>query len=123
MKTTILNNAADFAVKFPDGTLIMEASKSRYETYKKTLQKIGVDRVAQFALTAKTKRHGEPYVNKLMNSKLEEGGYKQELVDGYYVVCNFSALNMARFLRDLSIDLDLGLTIYNPCKTQLANKI
>ena len=121
MKTTILNNTAEFAVKFPDGTFIMEATQSRYETYKKTLQKIGMARVAQFALTAKTKRYGQPYINKHRNSILENGGYKQDIVDGYYVVSDFSALNMARFLRDLSKELDLGLTIYNPCKTPLAD--
>lgn len=62
-------------------------------------------------------------MRKKWNKVLEEGGYKQEFIGGYYVVSDFSALNMARFLRDLSIDLDLGLTIYNPCKTPLANKI
>ena len=122
MKTIILNNTAEFAVKFPDGTLIMEASKNRFETYKRTLQKIGMVRVAQFALNAKIKRYGEPYINKQRNLVLENGGYKQELVDGYYVVSDFSALNMARFLRDLSNELNLGLTIYNPCKTPLAEK-
>ena len=120
METRILNNQADFMVKFPDGTIA--SGKPRFEAYKATIQKIGIDRVAKFAQTSKLKRYGQPYINKQKNPVLEEGGYKQEFIGGYYVVSDFSALNMARFLRDLSNELDLGLTIYNPCKTPLAEK-
>lgn len=106
-------------VKFPDGTIA--SGKPRFEAYKAAIQKIGIDRVAKFAQTSKLKRYGQPYINKERNKVLEEGGYKQEFIGGYYVVSDFSALNMARFLRDLSKELDLGLTIYNPCKTPLAD--
>lgn len=119
METKVLNNQADFMVKFHDGTIA--SGRPRFETYKATIQKIGIDRVAKFALTSKLKRYGQPYINKERNKVLEDGGYKQEFVEGYYVVSDFSALNMARFLRDLSKELDLGLTIYNPCKTPLAD--
>lgn len=118
METKVINNQADFMVKFPDGTIM--SGKPRFETYKSTIQKIGIDKVAEFAKTSKLKRYGQPYINKQKNTVLEECGYKQEFIGGYYVVSDFSALNMARFLRDLSKELDLGLTIYNPCKTQLA---
>ena len=119
MNTKVLNNQAEFMVKFPDGSIA--TGKPRFEAYKATIQKIGIDRVAKFAQTSKLKRYGQPYINKERNKVLEEGGYKQEFIGGYYVVSDFSALNMARFLRDLSKELDLGLTIYNPCKTPLAD--
>ena len=119
MDTKVLNNQAEFMVKFPDGSLA--TGKPRFEAYKATIQKIGIDRVAKFAQTSKLKRYGQPYINKERNKVLEEGGYKQEFIGGYYVVSDFSALNMARFLRDLSKELNLGLTIYNPCKTPLAD--
>ena len=106
-------------VKFPDGSIA--TGKPRFEAYKATIQKTGIDRVAKFAQTSKLKRYGQPYINKERNKVLEEGGYKQEFIGGYYVVSDFSALNMARFLRDLSKELNLGLTIYNPCKTPLAD--
>ena len=119
MDTKVLNNQAEFMVKFPDGSIA--TGKPRFDAYKATIQKIGIDRVAKFAQTSKLKRYGQPYINKERNKVLEEGGYKQEFIGGYYVVSDFSALNMARFLRDLSKELDLGLTIYNPCKTPLAD--
>jgi hypothetical protein len=119
METKVLNNQAEFMIKFPDGTFI--TGKPRFEVYKNTILKIGIDRVASFAQVSKLKRYGQPYINKIQNKILSEGGYKQEYIGGYYVVSDFSALNMSRFLRDLSKELDLGLTIYNPCKTPLAN--
>ena len=119
MNTKVLNNQAEFMVKFPDGSIA--TGKPRFDAYKATIQKIGIDRVAKFAQTSKLKRYGQPYINKERNKVLEEGGYKQEFIGGYYVVSDFSALNMARFLRDLSKELGLGLTIYNPCKTPLAD--
>lgn len=119
MDTKVLNNQAEFMVKFPDGSIA--TGKPRFEVYKATIQKIGIVRVAKFAQTSKLKRYGQPYINKERNKVLEEGGYKQEFIGGYYVVSDFSALNMARSLRDLSKELDLGLTIYNPCKTPLAD--
>ena len=119
MDTKVLNNQAEFMVKFPDGSIA--TGKPRFDAYKATIQKIGIDRVAKFAQTSKLKRYGQPYINKERNKVLEEGGYKQEFIGGYYVVSDFSALNMARFLRDLSKELNLGLTIYNPCKTPLAD--
>lgn len=119
METKVLNNQGEFMVRFPDGTVI--TGNPRFEVYKNTILKIGIDRVASFAKGSKLKRYGQPYINKTPNKILNDGGYKQEFISGYYVVSDFSALNMSRFLRDLSKDLDLGLTIYNPCKTPLAN--
>lgn len=119
METKVLNNQATFAVRFPDGTMISESGKVRFETFKSVIRRIGMERVAAFAKISKRKRLKQPYVNKSKNEILENSGYTQELVDGYYVVNKFSALNMARFLRDMSKELNLGLTIYNPCKTPL----
>ena len=119
METKVLNNQATFAVRFPDGTMISESGKVRFETFKCVIRRIGMERVAAFAMISKRKRLKQPYVNKSKNEILENSGYTQELVDGYYVVNKFSALNMARFLRDMSKELNLGLTIYNPCKTPL----
>ena len=119
METKVLNNQATFAVRFPDGTMISESGKVRFETFKSVIKRIGMERVAAYAKISKRKRLKQPYVNKSKNEILENGVYTQELVDGYYVVNKFSALNMARFLRDMSKELNLGLTIYNPCKTPL----
>ena len=119
METKVLNNQATFAVRFPDGTMISESGKVRFETFKSVIKRIGMERVAAYAKISKRKRLKQPYVNKSKNEILENSGYTQELVDGYYVVNKFSALNMARFLRDMSKELNLGLTIYNPCKTPL----
>ena len=120
MGTKVLNNQADFVVKFPDGSIVV--GKPRFDTYRFTIQKIGIDRVSQFAQISELKRLGQPYINRQRNRVLDENGYKQEYIGGYYVISNLSALNMARFLRDLSNELNLGLTIYNPCKTPLAEK-
>jgi hypothetical protein len=76
METRILNNQADFMVKFPDGTIA--SGKPRFEAYKAAIQKIGIDRVAKFAQTSKLKRYGQPYINKQKNPVLEEGSSKDE---------------------------------------------
>lgn len=123
MNTKVLNNQADFMVKFPDGTLISRPNEKRFATYKAVIQKIGVAKVATFAAISKLKRHGEPYINKIKNEKLIQKKYEQEIVDGYWVVNDFSVPNMVRFLRDLSIYYDLGLIIYNPCKQEINVKI
>ena len=123
METKVLNHQADFMVKFPDGTLISRPNEKRFATYKAVIQKIGLPKVATFASLTKIRRHGEPYVNKNKNEKLIQKGYEQEIVDGYWVVNDFSVPNMVRFLRDLSIYYDLGLTIYNPCKEEINVKI
>ena len=123
METKILNHQADFMVKFPDGTLISKPNEKRFATYKAVIQKIGLEKVASFALTTNIQRHKQPYINKKRNEILIEKGYDQEIVDGYYVVTAFSVPNMIRFLRDLSIEYDLGLTIYNPCKEEINIKI
>ena len=49
METKVLNNQATFAVRFPDGTMISESGKVRFETFKSVIRRIGMERVAAFA--------------------------------------------------------------------------
>ena len=66
METKVLNNQTEFMVKFPDGTFAI--GNTRFETYKATILKIVIDRVASFAQTSKLKRFGQPYINKQKNN-------------------------------------------------------
>ena len=71
METKVLNNQATFAVRFPDGTMISESGKVRFETFKSVIKRIGMERVAAYAKISKRKRLKQPYVNKSKNEILE----------------------------------------------------
>lgn len=97
----------DFYITFLDGTKIKGFSVTH--TVCLALQKIGVQKVVGFALRAKTKRKGVPYVSRFKTEI--EGNYPWVKVDGYYVLRTINAPNWQTFLEEMNNDLRLGITV------------
>ena len=99
-----------FSVEFPDGTLINENNK--FDTYHKTLSKIGIEQVEKIAAEMKYHRLHTPLVTK---SKYEvilnkpEYSYIQE--GDCFIVKGINNITMYRMVMLLDNRLDLQLKV------------
>lgn len=100
-----------FSVEFPDGTVINENNK--FDTYHKTLSKIGIEQVEKIAAEMKYHRLHTPLVTK---SKYEailnkpEYSYIQE--GDCFIVKGINNITMYRMVMLLDNRLDLQLKVY-----------
>lgn len=97
-----------FHITFPDGTKI--EGHAHTLTACLAIQKIGVEKVANFANRTTKKRHNFPYVSKIAYNI--PGNYPYVMVDGYYVIKTIHAPNWVKFFDALNEDLKLGLKVY-----------
>ena len=99
-----------FSVEFPDGTVINENNK--FDTYHKTLSKIGIEQVEKIAAEMKYHRLHTPLVTK---SKYEvilnkpEYSYIQE--GDCFIVKGINNITMYRMVMLLDNRLDLQLKV------------
>ena len=99
-----------FAVTFPDGTVINEANK--FETYRKVLSKIGIEKVENIAAEMKYHRHHTPLVTKSKHEAiLNDSTYNYIQEGNYYVVKGINQITMYRMVMLLNDRLNLQLKV------------
>ena len=99
-----------FAVTFPDGTVINEANK--FETYRKVLSKIGIEKVENIAAEMKYHRHHTPLVTKSKHEAiLNDSTYNYIQEGNYYVVKGINQITMYRMVMLLNERLNLQLKV------------
>lgn len=99
-----------FSVTFPDGEKIEESSK--FMTYFRALQKIGLDKAEPIAAEKQYHRKGCPLVSKERFPEIDnDSTLRYEESDGYFVVRGIGNSAMCSFLRLLSERLSLSLDV------------
>ena len=99
-----------FAVTFPDGTVINEANK--FETYRKVLSKIGIEKVENIAAEMKYHRHHTPLVTMSKHEAILNDSTYNYIQDGdYYVVKGINQITMYRMVMLLNDRLNLQLKV------------
>ena len=99
-----------FAVTFPDGTVINEANK--FETYRKVLSKIGIEKVENIAAEMKYHRHHTPLVTMSKHEAiLNDSTYNYIQEGDYYVVKGINQITMYRMVMLLNDRLNLQLKV------------
>ena len=99
-----------FSVEFPDGTVINENNK--FDTYHKTLSKIGIEQVEKIAEEMKYQRRNTPLVTKKQYEEiLNDAVYSYVQEGDYYIVKGIDAITMYNMVMLLDNRLDLQLKV------------
>ena len=99
-----------FSVEFPDGTVINENNK--FDTYHKTLSKIGIEQVEKIAAEMKYHRLHTPLVTKSQHEEiLNDAVYSYVQEGDYYIVKGIDAITMYNMVMLLDNRLDLQLKV------------
>ena len=99
-----------FSVEFPDGTVINENNK--FDTYHKTLSKIGIEQVEKIAAEMKYHRRHTPLVTKSkFDAILNDPTYNYILEGDYYIIKGLDDVTMYNMVMLLDNRLDLQLKV------------
>lgn len=103
-------NVNKLVIKFSDGTVIKE--NTRFNSYKKALELIGLDRIEPIAQEKKYKRHDSSLITKVK----EEGILNDEVYSyiqsgNYYIVKGINTRTMRNLLNLISERLSLNLEV------------
>ena len=97
-----------FTVEFPDGTVIDE--NNRFETYRKVLSKIGIEKVEHIAAEMKYHRLHTPLVTKSKFDAILNGPTYSYIQEGdYYIVKGMNDITMYNMI--MLLDNRLGLQL------------
>lgn len=97
-------------IKFPDGEVIQEPT--RFASFQKALEKIGLDRVEPIAAEKKYKRRNAALVSKTKSAELEADPIYTYVQSGdYFIVKGTNTRTQRRLLTQISDKLNLGLEI------------
>lgn len=104
------NSKAHLIVKFPDGTTISEST--RFESYHKALQFIGLDKAEQVAATMKYKRLDSPLISKSKSENIISNTQKYSYVeDGEYnIIKGLNTRTMRKFIQQISDEFNLNIS-------------
>lgn len=108
LRPSTKKDAHEFYITLKDGTKIQGFSVTQTVCF--LFQKIGVERVASFAMRNHVGRKGFPFVSKKAYDI--PGKYPYVKVDGYNVIRTISADNWQPFLETMSDDLRLGIRVH-----------
>lgn len=99
-----------FSVEFPDGTIYNEVKK--FDTYHKTLAKIGIDRVEEVAAEKKYNRRGTPLVTKTQYDEvLNDPTYRYVQEGDCYLIYGINQITMYRMIKLLDERFGLHLKV------------
>ena len=99
-----------FSVEFPDGTVYNEGKK--FDTYHKTLAKIGIERVEEVAAEMKYNRRGTPLVTKAQYAEvLNDPTYRYVQEGDCYIIYGINQITMYRMIKLLDERFDLHLKV------------
>ena len=98
-------------VRFPDGT-VFDANINAFDTYVKSIEKIGIEKVASVADKLKYRRLGRPLISTEKYTELDNnGGYSYHQIGNIYLVRGAKTYTYVRILEDLNEMLGVGMTI------------
>ena len=97
-------------IRFPDGEVIQEPT--RFASFQKALEKIGLDKVEPIAAEKKYKRRNAALVSKTKSAELEADPIYSYVQSGdYFIVKGTNTRTQRRLLTQISNKLNLGLVI------------
>lgn len=97
-------------VVFSDGTIIK--GKTQFETYQNTLEKIGIEKVAEIVAEKRWHRKSSLVVDSVQHDDIvnsKDFSYVQ--IDHYYVIKGVNTKSMMGYLKVINEKLDLGLKV------------
>ena len=97
------------SVSFPDGTIVKE--DTIYDTFRTAIEKIGLDRIADFAKSAPIMRKGLPIIDTQEQQVLLDANYTYEQVGNYFVLSQIKNISYRKFLEEASKTLNLNINI------------
>lgn len=104
------NSSRALSVVFPDGTTIQESTN--FETYLKTIERIGLEKAQLIAFQKTYVRRDEPLISKIQSQAIiDDPTYSYVQVGDYYVIKGIDARTQVNFINLLSEKLNLGLTV------------
>lgn len=103
------NGKKKLVIKFPDGTVIKEATQ--FASYRKALEKIGLDKAEHVASSKRYSRLNCPLVSKTQYDAILDNtqGFSYVNVGDYYIIKGIIVGTMNDFLNQISTELDLGI--------------
>ena len=97
-------------IRFKDGEIIQE--NTRFESFRKALEKIGLDKAEQITSEKEYVRLNSPFVTKEPTQEIEEAPDYSYVQSGeYYILKGANTRTLRNVLNIISDRLDLGLTI------------
>lgn len=96
------------SVSFPDGTIVKE--DTIFGTFRTAIEKIGLDKIADFAKSAPVMRNGLPIIDTQKQQVLLDADYTYEQVGNYFVL-KIKNVSYRKFLEEASIALNLNINI------------
>lgn len=96
------------SVSFPDGTIVKE--DTIFGTFRSAIEKIGLDRIADFAKSAPVMRKGLPIIDTQEQQVLLDANYTYEQVGNYFVL-KIKNVSYRKFLEEASKALNLNINI------------
>ena len=104
------NSSRALSVVFPDGITIQESTN--FETYLKTIERIGLEKAQLIASQKTYVRRDEPLISKIQSQAIiDDPTYSYVQVGDYYVIKGIDARTQVNFINLLSEKLNLGLTV------------
>ena len=103
------NGKKKLVIKFPDGTVIKETTQ--FASYRKALEKIGLDKAEHVASSKRYSRLNCPLVSKTQYDAILDNtqGFSYVNVGDYYIIKGIIVGTMNDFLNQISTELDLGI--------------
>ena len=99
-----------FYVIFPDGTVIEE--NTQFETYTKTLERIGLDRAESIAAEKRYTRKRCALIDRIQRDEiLNSSGFSYVTINGFHIVKGILVNTMVDVLNNISEILNLGLDV------------
>lgn len=97
------------SVSFPDGTRVKE--DTIFASFRTAIEKIGLDRIADFAKAAPVKRKGLPIIDTQEQQVLLDAKYTYEQVGNYFVLSQIKNVSYRKFLEEASKALGMNLIV------------
>lgn len=97
------------SVSFPDGTIVKE--DTIFGTFRTAIEKIGIDKISDFAKSAPVMRKGLPIIDTQEQQVLLDANYTYEQVGNYFVLSQIKNVSYRKFLEDASKALNLNINI------------
>lgn len=103
------NPYTSLSVSFPDGTIVKE--DTIFGTFRTAIEKIGLDKIADFAKSAPVMRKGLPIVDTQEQQVLLDADYTYEQVGNYFVLSQIKNVSYRKFLEEVAKALGINLIV------------
>ena len=103
------NPYTSLSVSFPDGTIVKE--DTIFGTFRTAIEKIGLDKIADFAKSAPVKRKRLPIIDTQKQQVLLDANYTYEQVGNYFVLSQIKNVSYRKFLEEATKALGINLIV------------